>query len=191
MKYSTEIIPVCTACLESPDYDGNTKQCVRCGIAYCVHYASTTDARYCGNCFDDMKVTETIEIKETIYENSKGEEITRKRQIGKSLRLEGTDWLFANTQISLLTDEELLTAIEYHRNIAGIMLLEKEERKTEQLNRLSKVKVVIKRPEARIPKEKVAKTAATQNQAAIAAMLKGLSPEELAKLLAGLMQPKP
>ena len=194
MSYSNDIIPVCADCETSADYDTKTKLCERCGISFCVHFASLVDARYCSNCMVDFKVTETIETKTTIYENSNGTEVTRKRQIAKSLRLEGTDWLFANTQISLLNDEQLLAAIEYHRNIAGIMLLEREERKTEQLNKLSRVKINIRKPEdatkqPRVTKTKEVKTAEAKKQSDIAKALAGLTQEELAKLLAKLMNP--
>ena len=190
MSYDIDTIPVCEECDHSDT--AATKSCERCGISYCAHFASTVDARYCSNCFTDMKVTETIEVKTTIYENANGEEITRKRQIGKSLRLEGTDWLFANTQISLLSDEEIRTSVEYHRNIARIMLLEIEERHTEKLNKLSKVKLNLKQIDGnatkatRVPKP--AKTEAQKNQAVIAKALAGLTPEQLAQVLAGIMK---
>jgi hypothetical protein len=188
MNYDKDTIPICQECDHSDT--AATKNCERCGNTYCVHFASTVDARYCGNCMVDFKVVETIEVKTTIYENAEGHEIIRRRQIAKSLKLEGTDWLFANMQISLLTDEELLAAIEYHRNIAGIMLLEREERKTEQLNKLSKVKLNLKQPAtinaSKAPKS--SKTEAQKNQATIAKALAGLTPEQLAQVIAGLMK---
>lgn len=193
MTYTTDVIPVCPECSLRDEAEDMTKLCERCGISYCVHFASPVDARYCGNCMVDMVVTESIETKTTIYENAKGEEITRKRQIARSLKLTGTDWLFANKQISSLTDEELLVSIEYHRNIAGAMLLEREERKTEQMNKLSKIKVVMPKrveTEPKVKKDRVEKTEAEKQQAAIAKVLQGLSAEQIAAVIAAAMKGK-
>ena len=134
MTYASEAIPVCMECLDA-------RSCNKCGIHYCKHYASDTDIQYCGNCLSDFKVIESVVEKVTEYQNDKGEVTSRKRQICKSLHLDGTDWLFAAHKIVTLTDEQLLYTIEYHRAIVGIMLNERETRRTEHYQKLSKVKI--------------------------------------------------
>ena len=136
MTYQNDIIPVCVDCKEQEH-----ELCKRCGAAYCKHFASTIDFRFCGNCLEDFSVVETIETKVTEYTNATGEVTSRKRQMARNLKLTGTDWLFAQHAVENLTDEELIETIEYHRNIASIMLMERETRRTEQYKKLASVKI--------------------------------------------------
>lgn len=136
MTYEANLIPVCDVCKEEEH-----ELCKRCGIAYCKHFASAIDFHYCGNCLGDFSVVETIETKVTEYTDAAGNITSRKRQLARNLKLTGTDWLFAQYAIENLTDEELLQTIEYHRNIASMMLLERETRKMEKYKKLAGIKV--------------------------------------------------
>ena len=189
-------ILVCDDCDLRSDAENTTKACERCGISFCAHNASRTDFRYCRDCFEDFHVIETIETKITSYTNNAGQITTRRKQIAKNLKLTGTDWLFANTQISLLTDEELMETIEYHRAIASVMLLEREERRTDELNKLSRVKIQIRKRDdvdstgalkvKKAPKEKKASNKDKATDAKVADALQKLAtlkPEDLAALL--------
>ena len=198
MKYSVDQIPICDLCTDA------TKQCDRCGISYCVHFASNTDIRMCGNCLDDFKVLETIEVKtiERIADN--GDVISRKRQIAKNLKLQGTDWLFAAAKISTLNDEEIDEAIEYHRAIKNSLVDERETRRIEYFKKLGILKsnlsavdkqlrdakigadidknkvIKVKQKEAQKKKDKDLSAVATLLGAMTGTQLK---PEDLAKML--------
>lgn len=136
-------IPVCVECAKNE----SSKLCDRCGIAYCSHNASRIDFRYCRNCMSDFSITESIETKIIEYHNEEGVITSRKRQLARNLKLQGTDWLFAQAAILDLNDDELASSIEYHRNIASVLLMERETRRTEQLNKLAKVKIRIAKRE--------------------------------------------
>jgi len=144
MKYDAETLPVCPDCAERDGVDDEaTKLCERCGIKYCTHFASSINFRYCGNCLVDFHIVESVETKIIEYRNESGEVTSRKRSMARNLKLTGTDWLFAQTAILNLSDEELLETIEYHRNIASLMLLERETRRTEHFQKLSKIKIIM------------------------------------------------
>jgi hypothetical protein len=195
MKYGTEVIPVCDLCTNI-----ELKGCEKCGIHYCKHFASPTDFRFCSNCMYDFKVVETIETKITEHLNDAGEVVSRKRQVCKNLRLQGTDWLFTAHKITTLTDEELIATIEYHREIASRMLQERETRRVEHYQKLKQVKLnfgarpehnedgTIKKPKA--PKrERSSKAQPDANAiaAAFATLLGGkLSPDQITAALEAL-----
>jgi hypothetical protein len=137
MRYATDTIPVCLECEQAETQQ--IKLCEKCGISYCMHYASNIDVRFCSNCMDDFKVIETIETKIVEHLNDANEVTSRRKYICKSLSLTGTDWLFTTHKIKNLTDEQLTDTIEYHREIASEMLLERETRKVERYKNLAQV----------------------------------------------------
>lgn len=139
MKYPESVIPVCDLCKED-----ETKLCLKCGVAFCAHFSSTTDIRFCANCLDDFRVVETIEIKTTERQNEAGEVISRRRQICKNLRLEGTDWLFESTRIQDMTDDEILASVEYHGAIKSLLINEREDRKLARYKKLSGIRITSK-----------------------------------------------
>lgn len=140
MRYSSNIIPLCAECSREENAE---KICEHCGISFCKHYASNTDFRYCGNCFNDFKVIERMETKIIEHINDENEVVSRRRFICKSLSLTGSDWLFTAHKINSLSDEELTATIEYHREIASQMLQEREARRIERYHKLSKVRINI------------------------------------------------
>lgn len=188
MIIQSEPLPICEVCKEEEH-----KQCKRCGVAFCRHHASTIDFRYCALCLEDFSVVETIETKTTEYRNENGVVTSRRRQVAKNLKLIGTDWLFAQHAVENLTDEELTDTIEYHRNIASLMLMERETRRTEYFHKLGSYKVrvidksVADTTGATKDKKKKAEKKAPDQSAILAAfeLLTGkkLTPEELAALM--------
>lgn len=213
MKYEEATIPVCSECINITSLelinqqavDKFLKSCAKCGIEYCLHYASSTDTNFCGNCLADFHVVETIETKTTEHVNAAGEVTYTRRQTAKKLTLEGTDWLFAAAKIPDLSDEELISAIEYHRAIASTMLMEREQRKLERYKKLSQIKIIT--PTTRKPMEQdeldalksgkpfVRAKTVTRTKSSVSAeqameMVKKLqavlSPEALAALLKGV-----
>lgn len=141
MKYAEDTIPVCAACALIEDSLSVTKMCDKCGVVYCQHYASDVDVRYCANCMSDFKVVETIETKIVEHMNEDNEVTSRRKYTCKSLNLSGTDWLFTSRKINTLTEEELTASIEYHREIASMMLQEREARRVEHFHKLAQVKL--------------------------------------------------
>jgi hypothetical protein len=139
-RYAEDQIPICTPCSEQSEQEAYIKTCDRCGIAYCVHFASNTDVRMCGNCLDDFRVIETIEVKTTERVDDSGEVISRRRQIARNLKLTGTDWLFCAAKISTLSDEQMDASIEYHRAIKNTLMEEREARRVEYFRKLHNVK---------------------------------------------------
>lgn len=144
MQYSPETIPACQECISNDATDDTIKMCAKCGVGFCCHFASSIDIQYCGNCMVDVNLTEEVIVKEQIFHNSAGAETYRRRQIAKKLKLSGSDWLFANYQIGEISDEELGIAIEHHKSIATAMMLERESRRVEHLQKLRGIKVILK-----------------------------------------------
>lgn len=132
MQYSTEIIPVCDPCKNSEQ-----KQCSKCGIAYCEHYSSDIDIRFCGNCMVAVTLITETETRITDHKNASGVITYSKRDVCKRLRLTGSDYFFAAYKISELNDADLETTIEYHRAIMSAMVMEREDRKTERMHKLA------------------------------------------------------
>lgn len=144
MRYSAETIPVCPDCAvldlnPRTEQTQITKSCAKCGVAYCEHYSSDIDCRFCGNCMVDFKVINSVEIRTENHLNDEGAIVYSKRTRCKVLHLEGSDWLFTTNKISQLSDEDLDATIEYHRAIAGLMLSEREERRVEKYQKLNKM----------------------------------------------------
>jgi len=140
-KYNSDTIPICLDCEQSETPDQVHKICLKCGITYCVHYASATDIRFCSNCLSDFRVVESIEIKTVERIASDGEVLSRKRQTARNIRLEGMDWLFQAQKISSMTDEDILNAIEYHGAIKSLLINEREERKVEHYKKLQGIRI--------------------------------------------------
>lgn len=196
MKYDVNTLPACQECMDANDAEETVKLCEKCGVGFCSHFASEIDIKYCGNCMVDVNFSETIVVKEQVFHNEKGAETHRRRQIAKLLKLSGSDWLFANKQIGTLTDEELCVTIEYHRAIANAMMLERETRKVEYLQKLRGVKVAL-RPRAEVDstgamktaKIKRPKPAPTQNAVveAIMTLLKAAGKEPTPEIIAMMM----
>ena len=161
----------------------------------------------CGNCLDDFKVIETIEVKTTDRISDDGALISRRRQIARNLKLTGTDWLFCAAKISTLTDEEMDASIEYHRAIKNTLMEEREARRVEYFRKLHNVKTNlsaidkhlrdkkidqgIQEGKAKKENEKKAEKKTDQGLKDIASLLAKVSGTkldavEIAKLLAGL-----
>lgn len=139
MKYDpATTVPICELCMGA---ENTTKVCPKCGVDFCVHFASTNDIQYCSNCLSDFKVVETIETKVTERVNAEGIVVARQKQIAKNIRLVGMDWLFMAKKISAMTDEEVLYSIEYHSAIKSLLISEREERRVEHFQKMKGVKL--------------------------------------------------
>lgn len=149
-KYDDGTIPCCTIC----DNKNITKVCKKCAVVFCVHFASTTDYRYCGNCISDFHIRETIMEKVVEHEKADGTVTFSRKYQAKHMTLTGTDWLFAAALIVDMTDSEIEESIEYHRANIGLMLQERESRKLERYHKLSNIKIANIKHETQIEREK-------------------------------------
>lgn len=193
-RYDSDTIPVCLNCENSEAPMNVHKMCLKCGVAYCVHYASEVDIRFCGNCLSDFRVIESIEIKTVERVASDGEVVSRKRQTARNIRLEGMDWLFQAQKISTMTDEDILNAIEYHSAIKSLLINEREERKVEHFKKLQGIRITARADTAPVvsgkrTRTKVEKKTPDANAvaAALGTILKAnIDPAMLAEALAKL-----
>lgn len=138
MKYGPDIIPVCLQC----DRNNLNKSCLKCGVAYCKHFSSNIDIRFCSNCISDVHIRETIIEKEVSHERSDGTISFSRKHQARKLVLVGVDWLFHNKAIEDSTDAEIDASIEYHAAIKDLMLMERSSRQLERSRKLANIKIV-------------------------------------------------
>jgi hypothetical protein len=105
------------------------RDCPRCNLVYCPHYASKIDFQYCQYCFHDLVLEDSIirRIEET--KSLSGKKIFTRVMRARHLVFKGQDWMFAQARVVDMTDEELGVTIEYHKAIFGEMINEREARK--------------------------------------------------------------
>lgn len=117
------------------------KFCDRCGFSYCAHYASKVDTACCQYCFHDFVLEDTIITKEIRSKSLKGNKTFVRTMKARHLVFKGEAWMFAQRRVIEMTDEELATSIEYHREIFSQMMDERDARQI-QKNRLALKRMV-------------------------------------------------
>jgi hypothetical protein len=133
---------VCDVCLElNLTHPTSVVNCVRCGQAFCFHFASTVDAQYCVNCLSDISISKSVITKTYERKNEETGEVTFYRRKAREIKIDGLDWLFAQRKIVDLSDLELDLSIEYHRNILSLMITEQEQRRTAKMHRYAGVRI--------------------------------------------------
>ena len=138
---------VCDVCLElNLTTKVHVEKCERCEQAFCFHYASNVDARYCVNCMSDISMTKQVISKEYIHRDEKERITSVYRRRAREVQIKGLSWLFAQRKITELSDVELDLSIEYHRNIMILMIDEQERRRNARIHRYAGVKVHIPTP---------------------------------------------
>lgn len=189
---------VCDVCLELNLTTHSVIKCERCEQAFCFHFASNIDARYCVNCMSDMSMTKQVITKEYVHRDSERGITSIYRRRAREVKISGLDWLFAQRKISELSDTELDLTIEYHRNILSLMITEQEARRNAKMHRYAGIKVSIPTPSTTTVSDTTTTTtkktrtvSKTKQQEQLAAMLKsmlagGTTPDQiLAKLRGG------
>jgi hypothetical protein len=132
---------VCDVCLElNLTHPAQIIRCERCEQAFCYHYASNIDARYCVNCMSDISVTKQVISKEYVHRDEQEHITSVYRRRAREVKIEGLSWLFAQRKIAELSDVELDMSIEYHRNILSLMIDEQERRRNAKMHRYAGVK---------------------------------------------------
>jgi hypothetical protein len=133
---------VCDVCLE---LNLTTKSCIcceRCEQAFCLHFASMVDARYCVNCLSDISMTKQVITKEYVHHDGEHNITTVYRRRAREVKINGMDWLFAQRQITDMSDMELDLKIEYHRNILSLLISEQENRRNAKMHRYAGIKAI-------------------------------------------------
>jgi hypothetical protein len=133
---------VCDVCLE---LNLTTKSCIcceRCEQAFCLHFASMVDARYCVNCLSDISMTKQVITKEYVHHDSEHNVTTTYRRRAREVKINGMDWLFAQRQLTDMSDMEVDLKIEYHRNLLSLLISEQENRRNVKMHRYAGIKAV-------------------------------------------------
>lgn len=192
-KYDLETIPVCLNC----DRNNLTKNCNKCGVAYCKHYSSITDTRFCANCVSNIELRETIIEKEIEHVRADGSVTFSRKFQARKITMLNVDWLFINKAIEDSTDAEIDATIEYHASIKDLMLMERASRQLERSRKLASIKIVHSQNKSQHKveqdaakkgkKSKLKEREITQDDlmAAIALLAKSMTPEQLTELLKG------
>jgi len=127
---------VCDVCLElNLTQAQHIIKCERCEQAFCFHFASNIDARYCVNCMSDISVTKQVISKEYVHRDEHSNITSVYRRRAREVKIDGLSWLFAQRKVVELSDVELDMAIEYHRNIMILMIDEQERRRNARMHR--------------------------------------------------------
>jgi len=138
---------VCDVCLElNLTTKAQVIKCERCEQAFCYHYASTIDARYCVNCMSDISVTKQTISKEYVHRDEENKVTSVYRRRAREVQIKGLSWLFAQRKIADLSDVELDLTIEYHRNILMLQIDEQERRRNAKMHRYASSKYTIQTP---------------------------------------------
>lgn len=187
---------VCRVCLESNlTEEIKISKCEKCGSRYCIHFASNVDPKNCIECLSDVSMIREVVVKTYVHESYDEETdkvtTTEYKRRARLLRLEGMDWLFAQRKIATLSDDALLLAIEYHRDLLQGLLLEREERRNKQAHRYANVNFQVdtskeKSTEVKTTK-KISSTKAQANANAVlqSMLAAGMKPEDILKILQG------
>lgn len=189
-KYSGDTIPVCLNC----DRNNLTKNCKKCGVAYCKHYSSITDIRFCANCVSDISLHETIIEKEIEHVRADGSITFSRKYQARKITMLNVDWLFINKAIEDSTDAEIDATIEYHASIKDLMLMERASRQLERSRKLASIKIVhspnksqhdIEQASKKKSKSKEREITQEDLLAALTLLTKSMTPEQLGELLKG------
>ncbi|SRR6266567_101266 len=132
---------VCDCCLElNLTHPAQIITCEHCEQAFCFHFASSIDARYCVNCMSDLTVTKQTITKEYIHRDEQEHITSVYRRRAREVKIGGLSWLFAQRKIVDLSDVELDMNIEYHRNLLVLLIDEQERRRTARMHRYAGMK---------------------------------------------------
>jgi hypothetical protein len=137
---------VCDVCLELNLTTKSVIRCIRCEQAFCYHFTSAIDARYCVNCMSDISVAKSTITKEYSHVNQEAGTVSVYRRRAREVKIDGLDWQFAQRRICDLADVELDLTIEYHRNILSLQIAEQEKRRNDRMHRYAGMKVHIPTP---------------------------------------------
>jgi hypothetical protein len=141
------------------------------------------------------EVSVTVNNISKVYEhyNEITETITKYSRRARQIKIEGSDWLFAQRKIKELSEIELAMVIEYHRTYFQLLLVEDADRKTAKMHRFAGVKIqgtssVSASVTTTVTKSTQTKStkAAAQLSSLLSSMLaKGLKPADIAAMLKG------
>lgn len=190
---------VCDVCLElNLTVKSHIERCDHCEQAFCFHFASNIDARYCLNCMSDISITKKIISKEYIHRDDEQKVTSVYRRRAREVKIDGLSWLFAQRKIIELSDVELECQQEYHRNLLILLIDEQERRRNARIHRYAGAKSIITPDITSVSNttttvvkktRTISKNKADEQLAALMntiAKAKGIDPNMLAALLKGV-----
>lgn len=161
IKYLGPICHICVRDHVEKEFQGKETRinCTRCDKPYCDKHASRIDVQFCEDCVRDFQVVQTQQlyngVEEILIVDPTGQlpekivKIPYKTRF-KQIKLLGTDWLFYETAISCMSENQLKAALEWHKAAVSeieIELTEHKIRKARELAKLPTPKIVpIKKP---------------------------------------------
>lgn len=95
--------------------DSTPKQCLKCRRPFCPNHASRISPQFCQDCFVELTVIIDKYHKIEDEYDEETDTVIHRSSSCKRIRVDGPDWVFYTTAIHLLTDDELLTQLEFHR----------------------------------------------------------------------------
>lgn len=131
---------VCDVCfVGNLTHSVNVKRCMQCQQIHCMHFTSKIDPQYCVHCMHDVQLDINNISKTQIIYDENNDKIEVKTRKAKQIRFTGLHWLFNCRKIDEYSDIELELAIEYHRATFNALLMEREQRRIQHIQRKYKV----------------------------------------------------
>lgn len=135
--------PICFRCIAlnlSIEEQGKELRinCTRCNRPYCDKCASKTDPQFCTECLTDFQVLITDETRNGIEhvrvidpmgEKPDGIVAIPYKAKYRQIKLMGTDWLFYETAIAGMSDDQLSAALQWHKAAVSEIEIEVTERR--------------------------------------------------------------
>jgi len=139
----------CKFCLNE-----NIKECIQCGSRFCALHAAKFSPNFCKECLTNLAVIiDTVTRTSTDYDMLDGELVLKAVQANR-LRLDGPDWVFYNTWITNLSEEDWLQIYQFHYYVLKRMEAENEIRKVKRARRIANAPLSTRvTKEVRIKKE--------------------------------------
>ncbi len=145
--------PICYLCIvEKTEESLQGKElrvnCTKCDRPYCNNHSSGTDPQFCRDCCRDFQAIQTTQFKCGVQEmividpsGQKEDTVVRLpyKEKYKQIRLLGTDWLFYETSIAAMTDNQLEAALQWHKAAVSEIEIEVTERKIKKAQALAKL----------------------------------------------------
>lgn len=177
---------LCYICLElgeKSETDEVRISCPTCGNPYCPKHASKVDPSFCQRDLKDFEVEEKVFTKVEEDYSTKTNEFTTRKSSCKQVLLKGTDWLFYQHAIELMSDEQLKLSLRWHKAAISLVEHQIDTRKVEANKKLKGVSVTIRSETktTKVTKTRVKKELTAESIAKMAAAVAkyNLTPEQL------------
>jgi hypothetical protein len=101
--------------------NNNVKTCIKCQKVFCSEHASHISPQFCKDCFSQVtvlidKYTRTTEEYDEINDSVETHKTSARR-----IRLDGPDYVWYSAAIQLLTDDEIVTQLQFHKFMVSLL----------------------------------------------------------------------